>query len=179
MASSIQSQLNKAFYDYNNRMQALKIELSGQKVTIAFIKETVDKYGNNSQTLGVAKDVHIVVDFPMNDIPTSFTSSNDNSSSTSSAFHMYDILPITAQIKNEDLLVLKSRVKGAVILYPLKSYDGNVNILQLQIVDINTKGNSNAIIISELVLSPVTSWQLSESEAYQNLLAQVKENESW
>lgn len=119
------------------------------------------------------------MDFPDDDIPTSTMDSNSSSQTQSNVLHMYDILPISAYFKNEDIKKYNIR-KDSVILLKLRNFDDTFQILKLQITDSVSKGNvSSGVYHHNFVVAPITSYQLLNDDEFVSLVEELKNSDEW
>ena len=174
----IQDRLAKSLYRLQNRLQSFNVQIKGTEVDCVMIRVKEDKYGNSEQTILYTTDLQMVIDFPMNDIPSSLSSNQENVDG-GMVLHAWELLPITAYLKNTTLKELGDGVKGSVILYKIKNIDGQFQVIPLQVLSANQKGNPNAILVTELQLAPVTDFALSENEDYKNIVEDFKNRNIW
>ena len=103
MARTVQDCLARKLWKFNRKMEDNFISISGTRCKCAVIEVEFDKYQNTYQSVNLSGFVNVVMDFPDDDIPTSTMDSNSSSQTQSNVLHMYDILPISAYFKNEDI----------------------------------------------------------------------------
>ncbi len=180
MAKTIQDCLARKIYAMQNSLMNLNVEYTGTKVSTILLDITEDKYGNNETVIRQYYDVTCVISFPMDEIPTSISSTQNNMEETSTnVLHMYDVLPITAYFKTDDLKQL-SLIKGSVILYKIKNMTDDFQVIPLQITDAVSKGNaSSGILWQEYTLAPVVDYSLTQSAEYIAIVEEFKNSEVW
>lgn len=171
MGMSYQTKLAKAFYNYQNKAQGFQVKISGTEVKTMLIEMVEDKYQNTHYVVKNALSITAIFDFPNDEVPINLTSSqNTDSSSSSNTLHLYDILPITMFVKNEQIKDLNI-TKGTLVLYPIKLLDGNVSLTTFQITDCVAKGNPNyGILWEQFTVAPITDYALVNNSEYQRIL---------
>lgn len=175
----LQDKLAKALYKMQNRLQSFNVQIKGTEVDCLMIRVIEDKYGNTEQNILYTTDLQMVIDFPMDDIPTSLSSNQENNDDSNMILHAWELLPITAYLKNTTLAQLGSGIKGAIILYKLKNINGDFQVIPFQVLSANQKGNPNAILVTELQLAPVTDFAIANTEEYKQILETFKNKNVW
>ena len=100
---SIQDCLSRRLWKFKRKMEDNFINVSGTHCKCAIIDVIMDKYQNTCQSVNLSGFCDVVMDFPDDDIPTSTMNSNTSYNTQSNVIHMYDLLPISAYFKNEDI----------------------------------------------------------------------------
>lgn len=176
---SIQDCLARRIWNFKRKMEDNLIFVSGTRCRCAVIDVIFDKYQNTNQSVRLSGFVDVVMDFPDNDIPTSTMNSNSSFESQSNVIHMYDLLPISAYFKNEDIKKYNIR-KDSVILLKLRNFDDSYQILMLQITDAISKGSaSSGVYHHNFIVAPITSHQLLDDVDFNNLLEELKDSNEW
>ena len=134
MARTVQDCIARKMWKFTRRMEDQFIRISGTQCHCAIIDVQFDKYQNSYQTVRLSDYVDVLLDFPMDEIPTSSMNSNDSSNIQSNVLHMYDVLPITAYFKSEDVIKYNIRL-DSVIVFKLRNFDNTFQTIKLQIVD--------------------------------------------
>lgn len=178
MARTIQDCIARKMWKFTRRMEDQFIRVSGTQCHCAIIDVQFDKYQNSYQTVRLSDYVDVLLDFPMDEIPTSSMNSNDSSNIQSNVLHMYDILPITAYFKSEDVIKYNIRL-DSVIVFKLKNFDNTFQTIKLQIVDTVSKGNtSSGVYAHSFIVAPITSSQLLNEPEFKSIVNEL-ENEEW
>ena len=179
MARTIQDCLARRLWKFQRKMEDNFIDVCGTKCRCAIIEVEFEKYQNTYQNVNLSGFTTVVMDFPDDDIPTSTMNSNSSSLSQSNVLHMYDILPISAYFKNEDISKYNLR-KDSVILLKLRNFDETFQILKLQITDSVSKGNvSSGVYHHNFTVAPITSYQLLNDDNFVALVEQLKNSNEW
>ena len=165
-------------WKFTRRMEDQFIRISGTQCHCAIIDVQFDKYQNSYQTVRLSDYVDALLDFPMDEIPTSSMNSNNSSNTQSNVLHMYDILPITAYFKSEDVIKYNIRL-DSVIVFKLRNFDDTFQTIKLQIVDTVSKGNtSSGVYAHSFIVAPITSSQLLNEPEFKSIVDEL-ENEEW
>ena len=179
MARTIQDCLARRLWKYKRKMEDNFINVSGTRCRCAIIEIEFDKYQNSYQNVSLSGFVNVVMDFPEDDIPTSTMDSNSSNNTQSNVLHMYDVLPITAYFKSEDIIKHNIR-KDSIILLKLRNFDDSFQILKLQITDSISKGNvSSGVYHHNFVVAPITSYQLLNDPEFIALVEELKNSDEW
>ena len=179
MARTIQDCIARKLWKYKRKMEDQFINVSGTRCHCAVVQVEFDKYQNTYQSVELSGFINVVIDFPMDEIPTSTMNSNDSSNTQSNVLHMYDILPITAYFKSEDIVKYNIR-KDSVILFKLRNFDDTFQVIKLQIVDGVSKGNaSSGVYAHSYVVAPITSYQLLDDPEFKSIVEDLKNKEDW
>ena len=179
MARTVQDCLARKLWKFNRKMEDNFIGISGTRCRCAVIEVEFDKYQNTHQSVNLSGFVNVLMDFPDDDIPTSTMDSNSSSQTQSNVLHMYDILPISAYFRNEDIKKYNIR-KDSVILLKLRNFDDTFQILKFQITDSISKGNvSSGVYHHNFVVAPITSYQLLNDDEFISLVEQLKNSDEW
>lgn len=179
MARTIQDCLARKLWKFNRKMEDNFINISGTRCRCAIINVEFDKYNNTYQGVDLSGFANVVMDFPDDDIPTSTMSSNSSSETQSNVLHMYDVLPISAFFKNEDIVKYNIR-KDSVILLKLRNFDESFQILKLQITDSISKGNvSSGVYHHNFIVAPITSYQLLNDNNFVSLVEELRNSDEW
>ena len=104
MARTVQDCLSRRLWKFKRKLEDNFINVSGTRCRCAVINVEFDKYQNTYQKVELSGFTNVVMDFPDDDIPTSSMDSNSSSQTQSNVLHMYDILPISAYFKSEDIV---------------------------------------------------------------------------
>jgi hypothetical protein len=92
---------------------------------------------------------------------------------------MYDLLPISAYFKSEDIKKYNIR-KDSVILLKLRMFDDSFQILKLQIVDAVSKGDaSSGTYHHNFVVAPITSYELLNDVEFKSLIEEAERMNGW
>lgn len=178
MARTVQDCIARKMWKFTRRMEDQFIRISGTQCHCAVIDVEFDKYQNSYQTVRLSDYVDALLDFPMDEIPTSSMNSNDSSNTQSNVLHMYDILPITAYFKSEDVIKYNLRL-DSVIVFKLRNFDDTFQTIKLQIVDTVSKGNtSSGVYAHSFIVAPITSSQLLNEPEFKSIINEL-ENEEW
>ena len=179
MARTVQDCIARKLWKFTRKMEDNFIRISGTQCHCAVIDVEFDKYQNSYQIVRLSDYVDALLDFPMDEIPTSSMNSNDSSNTQSNVLHMYDILPISAYFRNEDIKKYNIR-KDSVILLKLRNFDDTFQILKFQITDSVSKGNvSSGVYHHNFVVAPITSYQLLNDNEFISLVEQLKNSDEW
>ena len=179
MARTVQDCLARKLWKFKRRMEDNFIGISGTRCKSAIIEVEIDKYHNTYQSVKLSGFVDVVMDFPDDDIPTSSMDSNTSSNTQSNVLHMYDILPISAYFKSEDIVKYNIR-KDSVILLKLRNFDDTFQILKLQITDAVSKGNvSSGVYHHNFIVAPITSYQLLNDSEFMSLVEELRNSDEW
>lgn len=179
MARTVQDCLARKLWKFNRKMEDTFISIGGTKCRCAVVSVEFDKYQNTYQSVNLSGFVTVFMDFPENDIPTSSMNFNSSSNTQSNVLHMYDILPISAYFRNEDIKKYNIR-KDSVILLKLRNFDETFQILKLQITDAISKGNvSSGVYHHNFVVAPITSYQLLNDSEFITLIDELKNSNEW
>ena len=178
MARTVQDCIARKMWKFTRKMEDNFIRISGTQCHCAVIDVEFDKYQNSYQTVRLSDYVDALLDFPMDEIPTSSMNSNDSSNTQSNVLHMYDILPITAYFKSEDVIKYNLRL-DSVIVFKLRNFDDTFQTIKLQIVDTVSKGNtSSGVYAHSFIVAPITSSQLLNEPEFKSIIDDL-ENEEW
>ena len=178
MARTVQDCIARKMWKFTRRMEDQFIRISGTQCHCAIIDVQFDKYQNSYQTVRLSDYVDVLLDFPMDEIPTSSMNSNNSSNTQSNVLHMYDILPITAYFKSEDVIKYNLRL-DSVIVFKLRNFDNTFQTIKLQIVDTVSKGNtSSGVYAHSFIVAPITSSQLLNEPEFKSIIDKL-ENEEW
>lgn len=178
MARTVQDCIARKMWKFTRKMEDNFIRISGTQCHCAIIDVQFDKYQNSYQTVRLSDYVDVLLDFPMDEIPTSSMNSNDSSNIQSNVLHMYDVLPITAYFKSEDVIKYNIRL-DSVIVFKLRNFDNTFQTIKLQIVDTVSKGNtSSGVYAHSFIVAPITSSQLLNDEEFKSIIKEL-ENEEW
>jgi hypothetical protein len=176
---SIQDCIGRKLWKFKRRMEDAFIDVSGTKCRSAIINVEYDKYNNTYQNIALSGFVNVVMDFPNDDIPTSTMSDNSSSATNTNVIHMYDILPISAYFKNEDIVKYNIR-RDSIILLKLRNFDDSFQILNFQITDAISKGNvSSGVYFHNFIVAPITSYQLLNDADFMSLVEEIKNSDEW
>ena len=179
MSRTIQDCIARKLWRFTRKMEDNFIRVSGTQCHCAVIDVECDKYNNTYQTINLSGYVDIMLEFPMDEIPTSTMDSNNSSNTQSNVLHMYDILPINAYFKSEDIVKYNIR-RDSVIVFKLKNFDDTFQIIKLQITDAVSKGNaSSGVYAHNFVVAPITSHQLLNEPEFKSIIEDLKNGEDW
>ena len=179
MARTVQDCLSRRLWKFKRRLEDNFINVSGTRCRCAVINVEFDKYQNTYQNVELSGFTNVVMDFPDDDIPTSSMDSNSSSQTQSNVLHMYDILPISAYFKSEDIVKYNIR-KDSVILLKIRKFDDTFQILKLQITDSVSKGDvSSGVYHHNFVVAPITSYQLLNDDNFMSLVEELKDSDEW
>jgi hypothetical protein len=179
MARTVQDCLSRRLWKFKRRLEDNFINVSGTRCRCAVINVEFDKYQNTYQNVELSGFTNVVMDFPDDDIPTSSMDSNSSSQTQSNVLHMYDILPISAYFKSEDIVKYNIR-KDSVILLKIRNFDDTFQILKLQITDSVSKGDvSSGVYHHNFVVAPITSYQLLNDDNFMSLVEELKDSDEW
>lgn len=178
MARTVQDCLARKLWKFQKKMEDIHIRLSGTQCRCAVISIEFDKYNNTYQSVNLSGFTDVLLDFPNDEIPTSSMSSNSTESSNANVLHLYDVIPITANFKNEDITKYDIK-KDSVILVRLRNFDDTFQIIKLQITDAVSKGNaSSGVYYHTFTLAPITSYQLLNDPEFKSIVEELK-NDEW
>lgn len=178
MARTVQDCIARKMWKFTRKIEDNFIRISGTQCHCAVIDVEFDKYQNSYQIVRLSDYVDALLDFPMDEIPTSSMNSNDSSNTQSNVLHMYDILPITAYFKSEDVIKYNLRL-DSVIVFKLRNFDDTFQTIKLQIVDTVSKGNaSSGVYAHSFIVAPITSSQLLNEPEFKSIIDDL-ENEEW
>ena len=176
---SVQDCLARRLWKFKRKMEDINIRISGTRCRCALINVIMDKYHNTCQSVELSGFVDVVMDFPDNDIPTSTMNSNSSYNSQNNVIHMYDLLPISAYFKNEDIKKYNIR-KDSVIVLKLRNFDDSFQVLKLQIVDAVSKGNaSSGVYHHNFIVAPITSYELQNDSNFKEIVEEVLNLNDW
>lgn len=176
---SVQDCLSRKLWKFKRKMEDNFINISGTRCKCAIIDVVMDKYQNTCQSVSLSGFADVVMDFPDNDIPTSTMNSNSSYETQSNVIHMYDLLPISAYFKNEDIKKYNIR-KDSVILLKLRMFDDSFQMLKLQVVDAVSKGDaSSGTYHHNFVVAPITSYELLNDVEFKSLIEEAERMNGW
>lgn len=176
---SIQDCLSRRLWKFKRKMEDNFINVSGTHCKCAIIDVIMDKYQNTCQSVNLSGFCDVVMDFPDDDIPTSTMNSNTSYNTQSNVIHMYDLLPISAYFKNEDIKKYNIRL-DSVILLKLRNFDDSFQILKLQIVDAISKGDvSSGVYHHNFIVAPITSSELLNDNQFKALVEEAESLSGW
>lgn len=179
MSRTIQDCIARKMWKFTRRLEDQFIRVSGTQCHCALIDVQYDKYNNTVQSVRLSDYVDALLDFPMDEIPTSSMNSNNTSNAQSNVLHMYDILPINAYFKSEDVVKYNIR-RDSVIIFKLKNFDDTFQIIKLQITDAVSKGNiSSGVYAHNFVVAPITSYELLNNTEFKSMIEDLKNREEW
>ena len=179
MSRTIQDCIARKMWKFTRRMEDQFIRVSGTQCHCALIDVQCDKYNNTVQTVRLSDYVDALLDFPMDEIPTSSMDSNNTSNNQSNVLHMYDILPINAYFKSEDVVKYNIR-RDTVIVFKLRNFDDTFQIIKLQITDAVSKGNaSSGVYAHNYIVAPITSYELLNDSEFKAIIEDLKNREEW
>lgn len=179
MSRSVQDCISRKLWNFKRKMQDNFIFVGGTKCTCVVINVTYDKYDNTIQSVNSSDLIEVLMDFPNNDIPTSTMSSNSSFESQSNVLHMYDILPITAYFKNEDIIKYNIR-RDSIILIKLRNFDNSFQVLKLQITDSISQGDiSSGTYHHNFVVAPITSYEILNDSTFNSIVENIIQNQEW
>lgn len=179
MARTFQDCIARKMWKFTRKMEDNFIRISGTQCHCAVVDVDYDKYNNTYQTVELSGFIDVLMDFPNDEIPTSTQDTNSSSDTQSNVLHMYDILPINAYFKNEDIVKYNIR-RDSVILFKLKNFDDTFQIIKLQITDAVSKGNvSSGVYAHNFVVAPITSYQLLNDSEFKAIIEDLKNREEW
>ena len=176
---SVQDCIGRKLWKFKRRMEDAFIDVIGTNCRCAVINVEMDKYNNTYQSIDLSGFVNVVMDFPNDDIPTSTMSDNTSTSDNTNVIHMYELLPISAWFKNEDIKKYNIR-RDSIILLKIRNFDDSFQILNLQITDAISKGNiSSGVYHHNFIVAPITSYQLLNDPDYMSLVEELKKSDEW
>lgn len=179
MARTVQDCIARKLWKFTRQMEDQFIRISGTQCHCAVIDVEYDKYNNTYQTIELSGFIDVLMDFPNDEIPTSTQNSNSSSNSQSNVLHMYDILPINAYFKSEDIVKYNIR-RDSVILFKLKNFDDTFQIIKLQVTDSVSKGNvSSGVYAHNYIVAPITSNQLLNEPEFKSIVEELKNRDEW
>ena len=172
--STYQDSFCKKLKAFQNKLYNKHIQLSGTSLTGIAVNLTIDKYHNNKVLIDSFETIDIMFNFPNNEIPTSL--SNNSSENGNNVLHMYDILPITCNIKTDDYKTKNIKL-GSIILYRIQNFDDSYQVIPFQIIDATSKGNPSGVITyAEFVVAPVTTQNIINDDNFKDLLEYYRVN---
>ena len=179
MSRTIQDCLARKLWKFTRKLEDTFIRVSGTQCHCAVIDVQYDKYNNTYQSVSLSNYIDILLDFPMDEIPTSSMDTNNTDESQSNVLHMYDILPINAYFKSEDVVKYNIR-RDSVIIFKLKNFDDTFQIIKLQITDAVSKGNaSSGVYAHNFVVAPITSYELLNEPDFKAIIEELKTHDEW
>ena len=179
MARTVQDCIGRKLWNFQRKMEDTHIRLSGTQCRCAVIAIEIDKYQNTYQSVQLSGFVDVLMDFPNDEIPTSSIDTQSSGEGNSNVLHLYDVVPITANFKNEDIKKYDIR-KDSVILVKLRNFDDSFQIIKLQITDSVSKGNaSSGVYFHTFTLAPITSYQLLSDEEFKSIVAELEKDNDW
>ena len=168
---SVQDCLSRKLWKFKRKMEDNFINISGTRCKCAIINVVMDKYQNTCQSVSLSGFADVVMDFPDNDIPTSTMITGYDI--------IYDLLPISAYFKNEDIKKYNIR-KDSVILLKLRMFDDSFQMLKLQVVDAVSKGDaSSGTYHHNFVVAPITSYELLNDVEFKSLIEEAEHMNGW
>jgi hypothetical protein len=178
MARTIQDCIARRLWKFKRKMEDNFVQINGTRCHCGIINVQYDKYNNTYQSFELSGFIDVVLDFPMSEIPTSTMDGNDSSNTQSNVLHMYDLLPINAYFKSEDIVKYNIR-RDCIIIFKLKNFDDTFQIIKLQITDSISKGNvSSGVYVHNFIVAPITSYQLLNEPEFKSIIEKLK-NEEW
>lgn len=179
MSRTVQDCIARKLWKFQRKMEDTHIRISGTQCHCAVIDVQYDKYNNTYQSVRLSNYIDILLDFPMDEIPTSSQNTNSSSDLQSNVLHMYDILPINAYFKSEDVVKYNIR-RDTVIVFKLRNFDDTFQIIKLQITDAVSKGNaSSGVYAHNFIVAPITSYELLNNDEFKTLIEELKNNDNW
>lgn len=179
MARTVQDCIARKLWKFTRKMEDRFVDVSGTQCHCAIVSVEFDKYQNTYQSVELSGFINVMLDFPMDEIPTSSMNSNDSNNTQSNVLHMYDILPINAYFKSEDIVKYNIR-KDSVILFKLRNFDDTFQVIKLQIVDSVSKGNtSSGVYAHNFIVAPITSYQLLNDHEFKSIVEDLKNRDDW
>jgi len=179
MARTIQDCIARKMWRYTRKMEDNFIRISGTQCHCAVVDVEYDRYNNTYQSVRLSDYIDVLLDFPMDEIPTSSQNTNSSSDSQSNVLHMYDILPINAYFKNEDVVKYNIR-RDTVIVFKLRNFDDTFQTIKLQITDSVSKGNaSSGVYAHNFIVAPITSSQLLNDPDFMAIVEDLKNRDDW
>ena len=179
MAKTVQDCIARKMWKFTRKMEDTHIRISGTQCHCAVIDVQYDKYNNTYQSIALSGYIDVLMDFPNDEIPTSTQDSNNSSNVQSNILHMYDVLPINAYFKSEDIVKYNIR-RDTVIVFKLRNFDDTFQIIKLQITDAISKGNaSSGVYAHNFIVAPITSYELLNNDEFKTLIEELKNNDNW
>jgi hypothetical protein len=179
MAKTVQDCIARKLWKFQRKMEDNHIFISGTQCHCAVIDVEYDKYNNTYQSVRLSNYINVLLDFPMDEIPTSSQNTNSSSDSQSNVLHMYDILPINAYFKNEDVVKYNIR-RDTVIVFKLRNFDDTFQVIKLQVTDAVSKGNvSSGVYAHNFIVAPITSYQLLNDPEFKSIIEDLKNRNDW
>lgn len=173
---SIQDAIYRKLYPFQNKVTDTLIQTLGTGSTCFQIILDEDKYKNREYKIIDYNELYTLINFPGNEIPVTYSEFNNETSNQ--VLHLYDILPITAHFKNEDMQT-KNIKKGNIILYKIKMADGNFNVLPLEIIDLVAQATVSNVVWVQWNLALPTNYALLQLPEYQHIVKIFKESDIW
>ena len=168
MAKTVQDCIARKMWKFTRRMEDTHIRISGTQCHCAVIDVQYDKYNNTYQSIALSGYIDVLMDFP-----------NNSSNTQSNVLHMYDILPINAYFKSEDIVKYNIR-RDSVIVFKLRNFDDTFQIIKLQVTDAVSKGNaSSGVYAHNYIVAPITSYELLNDPEFNALIEELKNRENW
>ena len=153
----------------------MNVKLIGSKaVSTVLLQITEDKYGDEDVEIIENSSIYCYINFPDNEVPMPQSGTTNTTSNTSNVIHLYDIIPITANIPFD-----ANAVKGNVLLYKVKTGEGKYNVIPLQLLEAIGKGTMTDIVYIEWNIAPITNWELANSSAYETIVENFTSNDNW
>lgn len=179
MAKTVQDCIARKLWKFQRRMEDTHIRISGTQCHCAVIDVEIDKYQNTCQKIALSGYIDVLMEFPNDEIPTSTFNSNTSSNTQSNVLHMYDVLPINAYFKSEDIVKYNIR-KDSVIVFKLRNFDDTFQVIKLQITDAVSKGNaSSGVYAHNYIVAPITSYELLNDPQFKAIIEELKNNDNW
>lgn len=179
MAKTVQDCIARKMWKFTRKMEDTHIRISGTQCHCAVIDVQYDKYNNTYQSIALSGYIDVLMDFPNDEIPTSTQDSNNSSNVQSNVLHMYDVLPINAYFKSEDIVKYNIR-RDTVIVFKLRNFDDTFQIIKLQITDAVSKGNaSSGVYAHNYIVAPITSYELLNDSEFKAIIEDLKNREEW
>ena len=179
MARTVQDCIARKMWKFTRKMEDNFIRISGTQCHCAIVDVQYDKYNNTCQSVELSGFIDVLMDFPNDEIPTSTQDTNSSADTQSNVLHMYDILPINAYFKSEDIVKYNIR-RDSVIIFKLRNFDDTFQIIKLQITDAVSKGNvSSGVYAHNFIVAPITSYQLLDDPEFNAIIEDLKNKEDW
>lgn len=179
MARTVQDCIARKMWKFTRKMEDNFIRISGTQCHCAIVDVQYDKYNNTCQSVELSGFIDVLMDFPNDEIPTSTQDTNSSADTQSNVLHMYDILPINAYFKSEDIVKYNIR-RDSVIIFKLRNFDDTFQIIKLQITDAVSKGNvSSGVYAHNFIVAPITSYQLLDDPEFNAIIEDLKNRDDW
>lgn len=160
---SYQTKISRKLRNLKKRLYDNKMNWSGMDLELLVLSITNDSHDDES-SIDLKDTRHIIgyIKYPDEELPISNAFGNNQGST---AFHMYDILPIEFYCKWEDRVKL-----GDIIINKMIMADDSVKAMILQVVDQISRGDTDVAFVKYIVAPYTFNLKNSENTELKNVI---------